>query len=234
MKPKSNLITNFFLYFLVLFPSYIFSQNPKEIITKVNQQFAKINDYSAAISMQFDIPSVRLEKISGKVFYKKPNKFRIKTQGIIFLPKQNPYFALAALLDTNSYTAVLGEEEKINTALTTIITILPNKESDLIIGKFWIDKSKSLIIKSQLTTRSNGTLQMENFYGINNSFALPEKMTFTLDVTKFKVPKAIAVDINSKTKTKTDGSKKGIGTIQFLFSNYQINKKISDTVFTDN
>jgi hypothetical protein len=223
-----------FLLLLLLGLSIVATaQTSNQIINKVNQHFARVNDYSASIQMQFNIPSVRLENIEGKVFYKRPNKFRIKTQGIVFLPKQNPYFAVMALFDTTSYTTIMGGDEKINGTNTTIITILPHAEADLIVGKFWIDKTQSIILKSQLTTRTNGTIQIENFYTSNINFALPEKMIFTVDVSKFKVPKAIAVDLNSKTKTTHSASKKGIGTIQFSFSNYQINKKFSDAVFTD-
>lgn len=223
---------------LILF-SLVFSithaQTPKQIIASVTKKFALVNDYSAVINMQFDIPSVNLQKIDGKVFYKKPNKFRIKTQGIVFLPKQNPYFAITALADTNSFTAILSGEERVNNSNTSIINVIPNSEGDLILGKFWIDTKRAIVLKSQWTTKSNGTIQIENFFGTNATYALPEKMLFTVDVTKFKVPKAVAVDINSKSSPKSPKASgaKGTGKITLSFSQYTVNKKLPDAVFDE-
>lgn len=223
------------LVLFTLFFSIAHAQTPKQIIASVTKKFALINDYSAIINMQFDIPSVNLQKIEGKVFYKKPNKFRIKTQGIIFLPKQNPYFAITALADTNSFTAILSGEEYVNNSNTSIINVIPNSEGDLVLGKFWIDTKRAIVMKSQWTTKSNGTIQIENFFGENATYALPEKMLFIVDVTKFKVPKAVAVDINSKSLPKSPNvsGAKGTGKITLNFSQYTVNKKLPDAVFDE-
>jgi hypothetical protein len=57
-------------------------------------------------------------------------------------------------------------------------------------------------------------------------------MELTFDVAKFKVPKAVAVDINSKAKA-TDTKSKGTGNVKFTFTNYVVNKNIDDKVFTE-
>lgn len=210
-----------------------FAQNPKEIIAKVNQNFSKVKDYAADIAMQFQIPGVNIEPISGKVYYKTPDKFRVKTKGIVFLPKQNPYYALAMLKDTNAYTAISSGTEKIGGINCAVINVIPNSEMDLILGKFWIDYAKGVVMKSQLTTKSNGTIIIENSYGTMTQYALPDKIVFTVDMTKFKVPKAVAVDLNSKSKSNKNESGRGTGTIQLLFTKYTLNQKLSDAVFTE-
>jgi outer membrane lipoprotein-sorting protein len=209
------------------------AQTPKELIAKVNKNFSKVKDYSADLAMNFAIPGVNIEPISGKVFYKQPDKFRVRTKGIVFLPKQNPYYALALLKDTNAYTAVSGGVEKIGVTNCTVINVIPNGENDLILGKFWIDAAKGLVLKSQLTTKSNGTISIENTFGAMSAYALPDKIVFTIDVAKFKVPKAVAVDLNSKSAPKTDSSVKGTGVISLQFSKYLLNQKLSDEVFKE-
>ncbi|MBK7148103.1 MAG: hypothetical protein IPH78_04585 [Bacteroidetes bacterium] len=208
------------------------AQTAKETIARVNQHFAKVKDYAADIAMNFQIPGVNIEPISGKVYYKTPDKFRVKTKGIVFLPKQNPYYALAMLKDTNAYTAILSGNEKIGNSNCAIINVIPNSETDLILGKFWIDNARGVVMKSQLTTKSNGTIMVENRYGNMLTYALPDKIVFTVDMTKFKVPKAVAVDLNSKSKKSNNESNKGTGTIELQFSNYALNKQLKDEVFT--
>lgn len=222
-----------FYTFLLLTCHLCEAQNPKDVIARVNNTFSKVKDYSADIAMNFSIPGVNIQPITGKVFYKLPDKFRVKTKGIIFLPKQNPYYSLALLKDTNAYTAISTGTEKVGPINCTVVNIIPTAENDLILGKFWIDATRGLIMRSQLTTKSNGTIVIDNAYGNSSAYGLPDKIVFTVDVTRFKVPKAVAVDINSKSTTKTSGSDKATGVITLQFSNYQLNQKLSDSVFTE-
>jgi outer membrane lipoprotein-sorting protein len=212
------------------------AQSPKQILAKVNQKFAKVNDYSANIHLSFELPSINMEPIDGKVFFKKPTKFRIRTKGIIFLPKQNPYYSLSTLADTNAYTAISSGEEKIGGTAAEIIQVIPNGgDGDLILGKFWIDRANSVVLRSQLTTKSSGTILIDNLYGPASSmaYALPDKMIITVDMAKFKVPKMISADINSKSTHTANESKKGTGVIKLSYSAYAINQKLPDSVFTE-
>jgi hypothetical protein len=212
------------------------AQSPKRTLALVNQKFARVNDYSANIHLQFNLPSVNMQPIDGKVFFKRPAKFRIKTRGIIFLPKQNPYYSLSTLADTNSYTAINTGEEKIGSTTAVIIQVLPNAgDNDLILGKFWIDKVNNVVLKSQLTTKSSGTIQLESSYGPNSQilYALPDKMTVTVDMAKFKVPKMISADINAKANHDSTGNAKGTGVIILSYSAYLVNQKLPDAVFVE-
>jgi len=229
---KTNLKSFFLIGIGLCMMSFAQAQTAKEVIVRVNKQFAKVKDYAADINLNFHIPGINIQPINGKVFYKTPDKFRVKTKGIAFLPKQNPYYSLALLKDTAAYTALLSGTEKVNNVTCFVINIIPTQEQDLILGKFWIDYQKGVVMKSQLTTKSNGTITIESTYGTMEAYALPNKMVFTVDMTKFKVPKAVAVDLNSKSKKRTNESSKSTGTIELLFSNYALNKQLKDDVFT--
>lgn len=221
-----------FLYLLVFTGYSAYAQTDKQVLYKAFKKMDAIQDYQADIAMNFDIPGLNLQQLTGKVYYKKPDKFRIKTQGIFFLPKQNLYYGMAVIADTLKYTAINNGTEKVNGELCTVITVVPNAESDLLVAKFWIQPNKSLVEKSQLTTKSNGTITIENkFTGTTNN-ALPAEMLLTVDVQKFKVPKMVAMEINSKTKAAASANKgKSTGTILLKFSDYKINQKLKDEVF---
>ena len=223
------------IYFLLL-SLFASAQTPKQILTAVNKKFNKVNDYSANIHLTFHLSSINIQPIDGKVFFKKPNKFRIRTKGIVFLPKQNPYSSVAALADTNSYDTFLAGEEKIGGTTVVVIKVSPNTEdNDLIFGKFWIDKANNVVLKSQLTTRSSGTILIESSFGpnANMTYALPDKMILTVDMSKFKIPKMVSADLNSKAAPAADAPKKGTGVITLAYSNYVINQKVPDSVFTE-
>jgi outer membrane lipoprotein-sorting protein len=219
---------------LLLCTQGVRAQQPTQLISAVYKNFLRLRDYSADVKMDFDIPSVNMKSIQGKVFFKQPNKFRVRTSGIVFMPKQNPYFALTFLADTTAYTAVETGQEKIDGIVCRVITTLPLKEGDIILAKFWIDAQRMIVLRTQLTTHTNGMIQMDNSYGKQTVYPLPDKTLFTVDMTKFKVPKAVSIELNAKPTTNvTTYNQKGIGYITLAFSGYKINQKLPDTVFTE-
>lgn len=212
-------------------PNYSEAQTASQIINKVNTNFSKVNDYTADMSIHLDVSFVKMKDIMAKVYFKKPKKFKVKAEGIMLLPKQNPNNIQAMLEDTNSYSAIKTGTEITNGVNTSIITVIPSSDTaDLILGKFWIDVNKGVILKSHLTTRSNGNLEIEHFYGVNSNYALPDKLIFTIETAKFKLPKALVVDLGSSTEdSKKEENKKGKITI--VFSNYIVNKGVDDKIF---
>lgn len=213
-------------------PGAFGQSSPKTLIHAINKKFTQVKDYSAALRMEFDIPSVKLTPVEGAVYFKQPDKFRVKTEGIIFLPKQNPYFTLQSIRDTNTYTAIFAGEETVQSAKTQVVNVIPNDNAgELILAKLWIDPARKLILRSQLTTKSSGTLTVEQGYGRFQGSALPDWIRFTIDVARFKVPKSVAVDL-SASKNSNGLPARGTGTIQLFFSNYKLNQNLSDAVFS--
>lgn len=213
-------------------PNYSEAQTASQIINKVNTNFNKVNDYTADMSIHLDVSFVKMKDIMAKVYFKKPKKFKVKAEGIMLLPKQNPNNIQAMLEDTNSYSAIKTGTVITNGVNTSIITVIPNSDTaDLILGKFWIDANKGVILKSHLTTRSNGNLEIEHFYGVNSNYALPDKLIFTIETSKFKLPKALVVDLGSSTTEDSKKEENKKGKITIVFSNYIVNKGVDDKIF---
>jgi hypothetical protein len=149
------------------------------------------------------------------------------------VPRQGFDQITKVLADTNSFTAMVQGAEKIGDIQTSIINVIPLSDtSDVILGKFWIDPAQNVVIKSQLTTRQNGTILTEFTYGSQVEYGLPDKMIFSVDVKKFKVPKGVIAD-TKKDEPAKDGKtgKDKKGQILIVLSNYQVNKGIADDIF---
>lgn len=227
---------NLLIVLLCLFASPAFATDDAQaIIARVNKKFAMVHDYTADVYMAFDIPGVKIKSLSGKAFYKKPDKFRIRAKGIFFLPKQNMAQQMNGMLaDTKSYTAVLSGYEKTGDVHCAVINIIPlTTNGELIIGKFWIDPVNAQILKTQITTKNNGTIETYNTFGANAAQGLPARIEIRVETAKFKVPKMFAGDINKNSPAKTKIPAQKYGTIQLNFSNYKINTKIKDEIFTE-
>ena len=146
----------------VLAVNLIQAQSSSSMLLSVYNKFAKVQSYKAKVEMTFTIPGVAMKPVIGMVEYKKPSEYRIKTQGISFMPKQSPLYAWTKLSDTTKYDAYEGGKETINGKENIIINLIPHNDSDLVLAKFWIHPQSLLISKSQITTKSNGTVTTMN------------------------------------------------------------------------
>jgi outer membrane lipoprotein-sorting protein len=110
--------------------------------------------------------------------------------------------------------------------------VIPNGESsEIVLAKLWIDTKRSVIMKYQITTKSNGSVNTTYTYGDKVSFGLPSQLVFEIDVKAFKLPKSVAADIN---KTTTDKKVKpnNKGVITITLTDYKVNTGLSDALFT--
>ena len=204
--------------------------DPKVLIRDLNKKFNQVEDYTARVQMKFNIPGVRMNNMSGKVFFKRPDRFRIRTKGIFFLPKQNPMQNMSAmLLDTSSYTSIISGYELVNGRNCAIVNIIPLKTvNELILGKFWIDVKNPLVLKTQITTKNNGTIETENVYSATSQYTLPDKIIIKVETKKIKMSKMMSVDLNKKAQDKSKLNEVETGTITLSFTDYKINTKFSD------
>jgi hypothetical protein len=205
------------------------AQSPRTLLNQVQVKLNKATNYSADINIIVDLPYITLMPINSKLYYKQKDKFKIDTKSIAILPKQG-FLQLNMLVnDTVNYTAIFQSKEIINKIKTSLVNLIPNNDtSDVVLAKLWVDEINQVIIKSQVTTKSSGTIKTEYIYGSQVFYGLPDDIKFTVDIKKFKIPKALSADINTSKTTKVE---KKFGEINIKLKNYQINKGIADNVF---
>ncbi len=220
-----------FLLCLMSHNNVLLSQNPRGLLNLVQAKLNKANDYKADIRISVDLPYIRFMPLSTKLYFKKKDKFKIATKSIAILPKQG-FMQLSGLVtDTNSYAAIFQNDEMLNNVNTTLLNLIPtNDTSDVILAKLWIDTKNQIIVKSLVTTKSSGTIKTEYIYGSQIAYGLPDVIKFSVDVKKFKIPKALAADINTSTSKKVE---KKSGEIVVSLKKYEINKGIPDSIFKD-
>jgi hypothetical protein len=219
--------------FLFLLSSGISSaQDARTLLRKVNEKFSKVKDYQADLNLKTDIPFIKMLPVKAKIYFRQPYLMRIRSTGIAILPRQGYDQMFKSLADTASYAAVYQGKDPADNSLE-IVNIIPNSDtSDLVLGRFWINPVSNLIMRSQITSKTNGTIQSEYFYGAHSELALPDSLVVTVDTKKFKIPKAVSADINNYNAQAKDPSKqKSKGKIYMRFSNYIINKGVPEKMF---
>lgn len=226
-----------YLFFVLCILSFAFAsaqnKTPNQLLHDVYAKIHKVKDYSVNAHIKVDIPFIKMLPINVTIYFKQKDKFKVDSKSIAIVPRQG-FDQIAKIIgDTGQFTAMIQGIDKIGTTQIIIVNIIPLQDtSDIILGKFWIDPKQNLVLKSQLTTKTNGTMLAEYFYGAQTVFGLPDKMIFTVEIKRFKMPKGVTADM-SNTKTNDDDKQKDNkrGKIYITLNNYKINQGIPDSIF---
>lgn len=212
-----------------------FSQDMTALVLKVKAKLDMVNDYEAEGRMKTDVAFIKAPVGKVRVFYKKPNKFRLKKDGgISLLPKGGVSVNMNSIFATTDFVALAAGETVVGGTKTRVVKLLPvNENSDIVLTTMYIEESSLLVKKMVTTTKENGTYEMELTYGQFAQYGLPDKVVFGFNTKDYKLPKGITLEFDDNEKQLTDAEKlkNKKGRVEITYTNYRINKGISDSVF---
>ena len=211
----------------------LFAQSAESVLDVLRGKFNKVSSYTASARIRADISFLKILPVNATVYFKSKDKFRFKSKGISILPKQGPNMMLKLINDKTNFQSFITGKEIIKGRSQTIIKLIPVQDtSDLILGSIYVDDINMTITKANISTRSMGTVQAEFVYGSQVGYLLPDSVVFTVYVKKFKVPKAVAGDLESSGKKKNKDVKESkMGKIYIRYKDYMINVPVDDKVF---
>lgn len=216
----------------VVYSSY--AQDANVLLQELTAKMNKVKDYSAEALITSDIPMVKILPSKATVYFKQKDKFKIDAKGIAIVPKQGISDVTKLLADPKTYSSIYMGSETMGKVKTEIVSLFPTSDTaDLILAKLWIDPINDIVLKSQVTTRSSGMVSAVYTYGQQLKWGLPDKMVFTVDVKKFKIPKGVATDINRKSSPDAGKETKKTGEIIVDLSSYKVNIGLKDELFKE-
>ncbi|MBS1668812.1 MAG: hypothetical protein JST58_15665 [Bacteroidetes bacterium] len=210
-----------------------FAQDANSLLQKIRDRLNKVNDYEATGVMKTNVSFLKVPEAQVQVFFKKPDKLKIKNEhGISLVPKGAVSFSLNNLLKGN-YTVLDAGTEMMGSVKLRVIKLLPvDDNADIVLSTFYIDEAKLLVMKAKTTTRESGTYEVEMSYGKYAAEALPDKVVFTFNTKDYKLPKGITFDYDDGTKKKTEThGESSKGKVEIDYSSYILNKGLPDSVF---
>jgi outer membrane lipoprotein-sorting protein len=221
----------FIFYFLLLKSP---AQDPASLIKQVRARLEKINDYEADAKLKTEISFLKVPDAVVKIYYKKPDKIKIKNQnGISLVPKETVSISLYSLVNS-PFQALDAGSDLVQGIPVRIIKLLPSDENgELVLATLYIDERRLLVLKAKTTTRENGTNEVELFYGKFLSTGLPDKIDFSFNTQDFKLPKGVTFDYDdgSAKKISPETGKTQKGRIEITYFDYSVNKGLPDSLF---
>jgi hypothetical protein len=228
-----------FLLVCVLYSCSTFAQTDINVLlNKAKAKIESVNDYEAKGVMKTNVAFLKVPIAKVKIFFKKPNKLKVKSEsGISFIPKGAVSINLSNLTGSNAFTVIDAGTEKVNGQMLRVAKLLPTDDnSDVVLSTVYIDEATFLIKKAKTTTKDNGTYELEMSYSTYAAYGLPDKIIFSFNAKDYKLPKGVTFDFDDgKTPDpKTTNALKGKkGKAEIMFKEYIINKGVDDAVFTN-
>ncbi len=226
-------------FFWCLFCSFLFSsihalaQDETELVKKVKAKLDKVNDYKAEGKMKIDVSFIDAPPSKVNIYYKKPNKFKVKKEGgISILPKGGVSINLGTLLANNDYDIVPAKDAIVNGVNTKVVKLLPTDEnSDVVLTTLYIEEKSFVVRKATVTTKESGTYEIELTYGKYMDWGLPDRVIFSFNTKDYKLPKGITFEYEKGGKKKEEAIKNKKGKVEITYSSYTINKGVDDKIF---
>ncbi len=230
------IIKNVLILLLVTTISFAQNLKPEDVLDKVKENFEKVKDYEVDVKIKVDVNFLKVPESKATIFYKNPDKIRLKSEGFALLPKEGLNFSPYSFLK-GDYTSIFDKEKDVDGKPCYSIKIIPlGDRGDLILTTLLIDKEKYIIRKIESTTKTNGTFSIDLKYDNNIKYPLPSSMIFAFNVQKMQMPKEITGDIGGEDSSEKENQHKGrttMGKVYINYSDYKVNEGIPDSVFED-
>jgi outer membrane lipoprotein-sorting protein len=210
------------------------AQDPQALMKQIQSRLEKTSDYEADATLKTEISFLRVPDAVVKIYYKKPDKIKIKNQnGISLVPKETVSISLYSLVNS-PYQALDAGSDIIQGVPVRIIKLLPTDENGaLVLATLYIDTKRLLVLKAKTTTRESGTNEVELFYGKFLATGLPDKIIFSFNTQDFKLPKGVTFDYDdgSAKKKMPETAQNQRGKIEITYLKYSVNKGLQDSIF---
>ena len=222
-----------FTFLLCFIIQITHAQDANTLVQKVKAKIDLVNNYVADGSMKTNVSFLKVPDAIVKVYFKKPNKIKIKNEkGISFVPKGTVSINLNNIVGGSQYTVIDAGYDKVGNTKTKVVKLLPlDDNADVVLSTIYIDEANLVILKAKTTTRVNGSYQLDMTFGKYTAYGLPDKVIFTFNTKDYKLPKGVTFDFDDGTTAKKPSNKNNEGKAEITFTNYSINKGVDDSVF---
>ena len=238
------------LFLFLLANSNAFSNNnPEYIIKKTDDQFREINNYQVDMVISIAIPAFRMPKKKYKVYFKQPDKIKVKSRGFGLLPKTGMFTSplenfsnLSNIRFSKDFSRTNPNEIMLvgDLVLDSLALDVPNEYARLTF-KPTVDvkvDTQNWVITQVLTKIDTvKIMEINNFYdAVDDSFYMPIRSTVEYYVKDARLSKWINKDIgtimgnNHNMNIESDMVK---GLISVNYAKYRVNRGIKDSIFED-
>jgi len=229
---------------IFLFANDHYLTDVEMVVDKTQKQFEKALDYQVTMKIELKVPGFRMPKKKYKVFFKQPNKLKIKSRGFGMLPKTGIFTSpkdnfdnlknmrLISTNNDNGQVYIKGE-----VIVDSLKLKMPNEYAKLGFRPTVTVKidTNNWVINNIITELDTLKLvEIKNTYKkVDNNYIMPSASTVQYFIKDAKLSGWLKKDITSIVgKNPLEKSNDMVeGKISITYEDYIINKGIKDKIF---
>ena len=229
---------------IFLFANDHYLTDVEMVVDKTQKQFEKAFDYQVTMKIELKVPGFRMPKKKYKVFFKQPNKLKIKSRGFGMLPKTGIFTSpkdnfdnlknmrLISTNNDNGQVYIKGE-----VIVDSLKLKMPNEYAKLGFRPTVTVKidTNNWVINNIITELDTLKLvQITNTYKkVDDNYVMPSASTVQYFIKDAKLSGWLKKDITSIVGQNPLEQKSDMveGKISIVYEDYIINRGIKDKVF---
>ncbi len=202
-------------------------EDASRYLDSIENKYSGLKDYTADVNVHFDIEALKAPDMQARLYYKAPDKIKVESKRIFFLPKEGAYFN-PSLFKKKDFDIRLVDCLIYNGRKAIRLKLTP-MDADTYRKGFvlTIDTDRNLIIEIRMSPSEGREVKATIEYGMFGNFELPTHINLQLDMPS-EEPSGMKefTQFGQKTKTIT-------GKVEITYSNYQVNVGLTDVIFKD-
>ena len=215
-------------------------------IIKTTNEYEKVKDFQAQMTVELNMPGIRIPKKTYKVYFKQPNKFKADTKGFGMLPNTgiftSPKDNFDNLKDLEIRESNLSSNENNILITGTIIPDSLKAQFPSEYAKLTFDPLVDVLIDTTMWVIKSVTSRIDtlklfeitnNYKLYDNQYYLPFKSQVKYFIKDARLAGWLKKDmktlINPNNQKSADDVIRGVITVNYL--NYKINTNLPDRIF---
>jgi outer membrane lipoprotein-sorting protein len=233
---KKLLCVTFFLFATVFShasaKNFPLASNTDTVLAKAVDGFSVVRDFVVTINAEVKMERVQVPKMHATMYFRKPDKIHFDSQGFLFVPRDGIVLNPAMLAER--YDASLIGIDTLNSAKVYKLQLAAKeKKTKLRQMYIWIEPVHWTISKIETIPYEGRTLSMIFTYIlVQEKYWLPAKIIFSLGSTVEK--EKSSDDLSSQQADQFSQMQPAMprnGSVTILYSDYNVNAGIDDSVF---
>jgi hypothetical protein len=196
-------------------------------LDSLERKYSGLKDYTVDVLVHFDIEGFKAPDMQAKLYFKTPDKMKIESKRVFFLPKEGGYFN-PFMFKKEEFEIRLLERLTYDSRKAVKLKLTPKKPKrniqDFVLT---IDTDHNLIREMNISSFEGREVKASIQYGKSSDFELPTRIELQLDI---PFNESIEIKDFSQSAEKT---KRVTGKVEITYSNYKVNSGLSDEIFKE-
>lgn len=193
------------------------------LLDRIQAVYARIDDYRVDITASVDMKGLSVPEMKATVYYKKPDRMHIESDGFAMLPRDAVGFH-PGMFEKEQYDAVIQGKEKVGGVSCVKLKLLARDDSiRLQRATLYIDPKRDVVLRMDADPGQGASAQaLFTYTKVQGRHWLPATIEISMDA---------PMHMRRPGMKKKDGDADSKARISLRYRNYVVNKGIPDSVF---